>query len=93
MDEETRTKIINLGSLLYPAEKCANILMLTGAKRAQFLKDFLNPSSEVAQCYQIGIDLADFEIDSKLLQLAKSGDLKAIQKLEFRKKTINAKSR
>ena len=86
MTDETLKKIQSLGSLGYPADKCANVLELTGEDRAKFLADFKNPKSEIAQVYQIGIDIADFEIDAKLLQLAKTGDAKSIQLLETRKK-------
>jgi len=82
--EETLSKIIDLGSLGYPARKCINILGLEGEAAEQFLKDFSDPKSEVFSAYNIGKDKADFEIDAKLLQLAKAGDLKAIQMLDDR---------
>ena len=86
MTDETLKKIINLGALGYPADKCANVLDLTGEDRQSFLADFKNPKSEIAQAYQAGMDVADFEIDTKLLQLAKTGDAKSIQLLENRKR-------
>lgn len=78
------SKVIDLGSLGYPAQKCINILGLEGAAAQQFLKDFSDPKSDVFSAYSIGKDKADFEIDAKLLQLSKAGDLKAIQMLDDR---------
>jgi hypothetical protein len=51
-----------------------------------FIADFSNPDSEIAQAYAIGKDVVDFELDTKLLQLAKSGEIKAIQ--TFTKKRL-----
>lgn len=89
MNEELQKKIIALGSLNYPVEKCANALELLGDERIQFIENFNNPNSEIYKLYLIGKDVADFEIDSKLLQLSKTGDLKALKELNERNRKRN----
>lgn len=82
--EEDLAKVVDLGKLGYPWEKCANILAVQD--REEFKKDFHSPQSQIYKNYQIGTDLADFELDTKVFQLAKTGDLKAIQEFEKRRK-------
>lgn len=82
--EEILKKVVNLGSLRYPVEKCMNVLQLDGESRKEFEKDFLNQDSEIAKNYQTGIDVADFEIDTKLFNLARTGDPKAIKAFDER---------
>lgn len=91
MTEEFRDKIIKLGQLGYPAEKCARILELAGEEFSRFVREFGDPKSETFSLYQIGVDQADFEIDTKLFLLAKSGDMKALAQLDERKRQFNRK--
>jgi len=86
MDQELKQKIINLGELRYPPDKCANVLELSGEERLDFIRDIKTQGTNINCWYQIGIDLADFNIDSKLYQLAKTGDHKSIDMLEYRQK-------
>lgn len=88
MEKSILEKMVDLGSLGYPPEKCANVLRLTGADRIDFLKNFMDKTHELSIHYKMGEDAADFEIDSKILQLAKTGDMKAIEKYEQRKKSL-----
>lgn len=85
-DEELIAKIVRLGGLGYLMQKCRNVLQLEEKDWRLFEEDFYNPNSEIAQAYAIGKDVVDFELDSKLLQLAKSGEIKAIQ--TFNKKRL-----
>lgn len=86
LTEDLKQKIVNLGELKYPPEKCANVLTLYGENRHKFIKALLDQTSEIYQLYQMGSDLADFNIDTKLYQLAKTGDAKSIDMLEYRQK-------
>lgn len=81
--EEMIKKIVQSGTLGYPLSKIINVLDITDGEN--FTKDFDNPDSIVAKSYQKGIDKSDFLIDSKLFEMAKDGDLKAMVKYEERK--------
>lgn len=83
-DEDFLKKMVQVGTLGYPLSKIINVLDIEEHK--QFTKDFDNPSSKIAVAYQKGVDKADFVLDSKLFDMAKNGDLKALQKYEERKK-------
>ena len=82
--EDFFKKIIQVGTLGYPLTKIINVLDIE--QDASFTTDFYNAKSKVAQSYQKGIDKADFILDSKLFDMAKNGDLKAMQKYEERKR-------
>lgn len=79
LTQENIDKIISLGKLAYDANKSANVLQLTGKERDKFLQQFADHKSEIQKYYQIGIDLGDFEIDKKIYELAKTGDVNAIK--------------
>ena len=83
-NEDFLKKMVQVGTLGYPLSKIINVLDIDDAK--QFTKDFDNPKSNVAISYQKGVDKADFVLDSKLFDMAKGGDLKALQKYEERKR-------
>ena len=70
--------------LYYPISKILNILDLEDD--AQFIKDFNNKNSDISKSYQKGVDKADFVLDLKLFKMASSGDLKALEKYELRRK-------
>ena len=76
-------KIMQCGTLGYPLSKILNVLDIEN--EAEFKVDFNNKESEVSKNYQKGIDRADFVLDSKLFEMAKDGDLKALDKYEKRK--------
>ena len=82
--EDFLKKMVQVGTLGYPLSKIMNVLDIEDEK--QFTKDFDNPKSQVAKNYQKGIDKADFILDSKLFEMAKNGDLKALAKYEERKR-------
>ena len=76
-------KIMQCGTLGYPLSKILNVLDVDN--EAELKEDFNNKESEVSKNYQKGIDRADFVLDSKLFEMAKDGDLKALDKYERRK--------
>ncbi len=84
-NEDFLKKMVQVGTLGYPLSKIINVLDIEDHK--QFTKDFDNPKSKVAISYQKGVDKADFVLDSKLFDMAKGGDLKAIDKYERRKRS------
>jgi hypothetical protein len=79
---EHQEMIINFGVFGYEVEKMANILEYESHEIKQALED---PLSEFSKLIQKGKDLADYVIDLKLFEMAKSGDIKALDKLEQRK--------
>lgn len=83
--EEFLAKVKQLGSLCYPLEKCINVLDLQGDDVDRFIDEFDDPDSEVANAYAKGRDASDFFLDSKLFELARGGDLKAMQLFEQRR--------
>jgi len=83
-NEDFLKKMVQVGTLGYPLSKIINVLDIDDIK--QFTKDFDNPKSQVAISYQKGVDKADFVLDSKLFDMAKNGDLKALAKYEVRKR-------
>jgi len=84
-NEDHIKRIVILGTLGYGVEKCINVLDVED--EAQFRADFANPSSAVGKAYQKGKGIADFAIDSKLFEKAKSGDLQALKQFEQRKRS------
>jgi len=84
-NEDFLKKMVQVGTLGYPLSKIINVLDIEDHK--QFTKDFDNPKSKVAISYQKGVDKADFVLDSKLFDMAKGGDLKALDKYERRKRS------
>lgn len=84
-NEDFLKKMVQVGTLGYPLSKIINVLDIDDTK--QFTKDFDNPKSKVAISYQKGVDKADFVLDSKLFDMAKGGDLKALDKYERRKRS------
>ena len=84
-NEDFLKNMVQVWTLGYPLSKIINVLDIDDTK--QFTKDFDNPKSKVAISYQKGVDKADFVLDSKLFDMAKGGDLKALDKYERRKRT------
>lgn len=80
--EETLAKVVQLGGLQYSAEMCCRILMLKGEQKQKFLTEFSAPSSVIREHYDIGHDVLVFQLETKLLQVAKTGDNKAIKDLQ-----------
>lgn len=86
-NETEQEQIINFGAFGYPAAKIANIL---GLDPLDVLRDMDNTESDLCMLMQKGRDMADYVIDLKLFEMAKSGDIKALDKLQQRK-AVSAK--
>lgn len=82
IDEETEEKIVTMGALGYPVTKMANVLGWPADDVAELIKD---KNSQFAKLLERGSDMADYLLDKKLFEMAKAGDLKAMQKYEFKK--------
>lgn len=83
--EDFLKKIVGVGTLGYSVSKIINVLDIEEKDVEQFINDFDNFDSQLRRAYQKGVDKADYAIDTKLFEQAKSGDLKALQKYEQRK--------
>lgn len=80
--KEQEEMIVNFGAFNYNAEKIASILEVNIDIVNNELK---TKNSKLKTLYQKGKDMADYVIDLKLFDLAKMGDIKAIEKLDSRK--------
>lgn len=81
--DKDREKIINLGAFEYDAYRCADVL---GWPIDEVLSVFTKPESDFFKTYQIGNVRAQYVIDLKLFEQAQQGDIKSLDKLEYRKK-------
>jgi len=79
MEKERKDMIINFGAFGYSVAKMNSIL---GEDVSQEMAD---PNSQFSQLYEQGRDLADYAIDTKLFEMARGGDIKALDKLDLRK--------
>jgi hypothetical protein len=62
-----------------------NVLDIPTSDMKSFTDEFYNKNSEVYRAYKKGIDKADYVIDMKLFEEAKSGNIRALKKYEERK--------
>lgn len=83
IEKEKEEQIINFGAFGYDALKIGNILGLPEIEIENEMKD---ENSELFKLLQKGRDMSDFVIDLKLFEMAKSGDIKALEKLDYRKR-------
>ena len=83
IEKESEEQIINFGVFNYDALKIANIL---GKTETEIETEMKNENSDLSKLLQKGKDMSDFVIDLKLFEMAKSGDIKALEKLDFRKR-------
>lgn len=81
--KEAEEQIVNFGVFEYDTLKMSNIL---DVPEHEIIKEMKNTSSDFYKLYQKGVDMADYVIDLKLFDMAKSGDIKALDKLDFRKR-------
>ena len=82
IEKEQEEQIINFGALGYDAKKIANIL---GVDPDTVSSEMSITDSKISVLLQKGKDMADYVIDLKLFEMAKSGDLKALDMLQKRK--------
>lgn len=83
--------IANFGALGYDAERCANV---AGVDAEFIFSAMQDPESDFSKMYRKGQHRAEYVIDLKLFEMAQTGDIKAIDKLEQRRaarERLNAK--
>lgn len=84
--EEQEEQIVNFGAFDYDAKKIASIL---GLKKEAVEQELDDKDSQLSKLFQKGKDMADYVIDLKLFEMAKTGDMKALDKLDSRRRDIN----
>lgn len=81
-------QIVNFGALEYDAKKISSIL---GLDLKLVEAELNNKDSQMSILLQRGRDMADYVVDLKLFDMAKSGDIKALEKLDYRKRSRKMK--
>ena len=81
--KEQQEQIVNFGVFEYNSKKIASILSVN---ENEIKTEIAEPNSELSKLLQKGKDMADYVIDLKLFNMAKEGDMKALDKLEYRKR-------
>jgi hypothetical protein len=81
--EKIKEMIINFGAFGYDNKKMALVL---GINKADIDSEMNNKDSEFNTHYLRGKALGDYAIDLKLFELARGGDIKALDKLTIRKR-------
>lgn len=89
LSDEQLKKIVTLGCLGYGVDQCINIV--EPDDEAAFRTAFRTEGTPVWKAYRKGQDIAAFAIDSKLFEMAKGGDMKALATLEERQRMRNLK--
>jgi len=84
MNDEQIAYIKNFGAMAYDSSRMAIILKMD---EDFIIKEMNNVKSEFYKAYEEGRLLNEYLIDLRLIEMAQSGDLKAISTLEIRKKT------
>lgn len=84
MKIENEEQVVNFGVFAYGAKKIANIL---GVDLKEVEAEMNDKNSILSKLLEKGRDVSDYVIDLKLFEMAKSGDIKALDKLEFRKRS------
>lgn len=85
LTEEQSKMLKNMGSLGYLPKKISLIM-------PEFTETFLTlelkrADSPIKKVYEEGSNFADYLLDLKLFEMARAGDIKALEKLEQRKRT------
>jgi hypothetical protein len=78
INENLAEQIVNFGALEYDIQK---ISIITGFSEIE-----LTNNPDFLKLYEKGRAMSDYVIDLKLFELSKAGDLKALDKLELRKR-------
>jgi hypothetical protein len=81
--KEQEEQIINFGAFEYDEKKIASIL---GVDIKEVQKEISDKNSLLSKLLEKGKDMSDYVIDLKLFDMAKSGDIKALEKLDNRKR-------
>jgi hypothetical protein len=77
LSEQQMADIHNFGALQYPIDKIISILEIQDPE--EFKIEFNNKESAIFKKYHSGRDEAQYKIDMRIFELARSGDMKAIQ--------------
>lgn len=80
--EREKEIIINCGAFNFQPDKIANIINWPTDEVRQH---FNNKTSEFCKLLQEGRDKADYVLTLKLFEMARAGDLKAIEEFESRR--------
>lgn len=75
--------VVSFGIVRYPLDKILNIIP-DDVDKDEFTLQFNDPTHHINKAYQKGIDRSEYDIDIRLFEMAKSGDLKALEKYEER---------
>jgi hypothetical protein len=81
LTEEQQKMLKNMGALGYDAATIAAIMDFEEDELERRLED---DSSEIRKFYNAGRKYAQYLVDLKLFEMAQSGDIKAIEKIELR---------
>ena len=83
ISEKEAEIIINCGVFEYDTRRISNVL----DKDFETVKNQMQDhNSKLYKLYMQGIDKADYVLDLKLFEMAQTGDISAIEKLESRKR-------
>ena len=80
MDEDKIEVFLDFGALKYSEEKMLSVLRCTKKEFDAMMKD------GGKKAYEDGLARFEFQVDRRLMQLSMSGDMKALKKLESRKR-------
>lgn len=83
IEKNQEEQVVNFGAFGYDSEKIASIL---GVEKREVDIAMSDNNSTLNKLLLKGKNMADYVIDLKLFDLAKTGDLKALAKFESRKK-------
>lgn len=86
INKDQEEQIVNFGVFNYDQKRIAAILDIPEAEVASEMQ---NQNSLLSKLLEKGRYMADYVIDLKLFELAKVGDLKALEKLETRQRKRN----
>lgn len=89
LSDEQKKMLKNMGALGYNSTKISIIMKFDKVELEALL---LDKTSEVSKIYTEGATYAGYVIDLKLFEMAQSGDIKAMEKLEKRQKEMKENS-
>lgn len=78
IDDDFLKQVSSLGILNYNSEKCSILLNID-------IEEF-ETNDEIQKAYEKGKLMGEYEIDIRLFELAKSGDLNALKEFDKRKR-------
>jgi hypothetical protein len=81
--DENKEIIINSGAFGYDADVMSSLLQVD----IDVIKKQFDNKTEFKKLYEFGKNMAKYKLDLKLFEMAKNGDVKAIQQFETNKKS------